>query len=111
VHYSRFLPWQDQSLLFLADMDGEVEKFYEDLAKSAGPVFDTIFKHVVNPPTTPVACNSDAFIQWVKHNSSHALIGYTAYEGSSVQDVKSSARAAGFTGTTEQRPLLLPLPP
>ncbi|HSY68034.1 MAG TPA: hypothetical protein VK813_05300 [Edaphobacter sp.] len=110
VHYSRFLPWQDQSLLFLADIDGEVEKFYEDLAKSAGPVFDTIFKHVVNPPTTPVAGNSDAFIQWVKHNSSHPLIGYTAYEGSSVQDVKSSARAAGFTGTTEQRPLLLPLP-
>jgi hypothetical protein len=54
VHYSRFLPWQDQSLLFLADIDGDVEKFYGDLAKS-------------------------------------------------------SARAAGFTGSTEQRPLLLPL--
>lgn len=64
----------------------------------------------MNPPTTPVAGNSDAFIQWVKHNSSHPLIGYTAYEGSSVQDVKSYARAAGFTGSTEQRPLLLPLP-
>jgi hypothetical protein len=110
VHYSRFLPWQDQSLLFLADIDGDVEKFYGDLAKSAGPVFDTIFKHVVDPPPTPVAGNSDAFIQWVKHNSSNPLIGYSAYENSSVQDVKSSARTAGFTGSTEQRPLLLPLP-
>lgn len=110
VHYSRFLPWQDKALLFLADIDGDVEKLYGDLAKSAGPVFDTIFKHVANPPSTPVARNSDAFIQWVKHNSSHPLIGYAAYENSSVQDVKSSARAAGFTGSTEQRPLLLPLP-
>jgi hypothetical protein len=110
VHYSRFLPWQDQSLLFLADIDGDVEKFYGDLAKSAGPVFDTILKHVVNPPPSPVAGNSDAFLHWVKHNSSHPLIGYAAYEGSSVQDVKSSARVAGFTGSTGQRPLLLPLP-
>jgi hypothetical protein len=71
---------------------------------------DTIFKHVVNPPPTPVAGNSDAFVQWVKQNSSHPLIGYAAYENSSVQDVKSSARVAGFTGSTEQSPLLLPLP-
>jgi hypothetical protein len=109
VHYSRFLAWGDTALLFLADIDGDVKKFYGDLAKSAGPVFDTIFKHVVNPPPTPAASNSAAFIQWVKHNSSHPLIGYAAYENSSVQDVKSSARAAGFTGSTEQRPLLLPL--
>ena len=109
AHYSRFLPWQDKTLLFLADIDGDVEKFYGELAKSAGSVFDTIFKHVVNPPPTPVVDNSDTFIQWVKHNSSHPLIAYAAYEKSSVQDVKSSARAAGFTGSTEQRPLLLPL--
>jgi hypothetical protein len=110
VHYSRFLNWKDKTLLFLADIDGDVEKLYGDLAKSAGPVFDAIFKHVENPAPTPVAGNPDAFIKWVKHNSSHPLIGYSAYGDSSVQDVKSSAQAAGFTGSAEQHPLLLPLP-
>ena len=58
VHYSRFLAWGDKSLLFLADVDGDVEQLYGDLAKSAGTVFDAIFKHVEDPPPTPVANNS-----------------------------------------------------
>jgi hypothetical protein len=28
VHYSRFLAWDDKTLIFLADIDGDVEKFY-----------------------------------------------------------------------------------
>jgi hypothetical protein len=110
VHYSRFLAWGDKSLLFLADVDGDVEQLYGDLAKSAGTVFDTIFKHVGDPPPTPVANNSDAFTQWMKHHDNHAVIGYEALRNSSVQDIKSCVRAAGFTGSTEQHPLLLPLP-
>jgi hypothetical protein len=42
VHYSRFLPWNDKSLIFLADIDGDVEKLYGDFAKSATPVFNAI---------------------------------------------------------------------
>src|SRR5580692_9031431 len=60
VHYSRFLAWGDKSLLFLADIDGDAEKLYGDFAESAGTVFDAIFKHVGDPPPTPVASNSDA---------------------------------------------------
>jgi hypothetical protein len=55
VHYSRFLALDDKTLLFLADIDGDEEKFSGDLAKSAGPLFDAIFKHVDNPPPTPIA--------------------------------------------------------
>jgi hypothetical protein len=110
VHYSRFLAWGDKSLLFLADVDGDVEQLYGDLAKSAGTVFDAIFKHVEDPPPTPVANNSGTFIQWMKHHENHAVIGYEALRNSSVQDIKSCVRAAGFTGSTEQHPLLLPLP-
>ena len=80
------------------------------LAKSAGPVFDAIFKHVDNPPPMPVANNSDAFIDWVKHHSTNPLITYSALANASVQDIKSSARAAGFTGSGEQHPLLISLP-
>jgi hypothetical protein len=110
VHYSRFLPMDDTTLIFLADIDGEPEKLSGDLAKSAGPVFDAMFKHVVDPPPTPVASNSDAFIKWVKKHSSNPLIVYSAFEGASVQDIKSAARAAGFKGSVEQHPLLISLP-
>jgi hypothetical protein len=110
VHYSRFLPWNDKSLIFLADIDGDVEKLYGDFAKSASTVFNAIFKHVGDPPPTPVASNPDAFIQWAKHHTSLPLVGYEAFKNRSVQDIKSCVRAAGFTGSSEQHPLLLPLP-
>jgi hypothetical protein len=37
-------------------------------------------------------------------------VAYSAYDSNSVQDIKSCARAAGFTGSSEQHPLLLSLP-
>ena len=110
IHYSRFLALDDETLLFLADIDGDVETLSGAVAKSAGPVFDTIFKHVENPPPTPVANNSAAFVEWVKHHSSNPLIIYSAFGNASVQDIKSSARAAGFTVSGEQHPLLISLP-
>jgi hypothetical protein len=110
VHYSRFLDLSDQALLFIADIDGEAHELVGALAKSAGQVFDAIFEHVENPPVTPVAQNSDAFVLWAKQHSTRPLVAYSAYVGSSVQDIKSCAGAAGFTGSSEQHPLLLSLP-
>jgi hypothetical protein len=110
VHYSRFLALGDKALLFIADIDGEADELIGSLAKSAGPVFDAIFEHVKNPPLTPVASNSDAFVMWVKRHNTHPLVAYSAFAGNSVQDIKSCARAAGFTGCSEQHPLLLSLP-
>ena len=110
VHYSRFLVLGDKTLLFLADIDGEEEKLSGDLAKCAGQVFDAIFKHVENPPPTPVASNSEAFIKWVKHHNIHPAIVYSACGNSSVQEIKACARAAGFTSSCEQHPLLVSLP-
>jgi hypothetical protein len=110
IHYSRFLALDDETLLFLADIDGDVETLSGALVKSAGLVFDTIFKHVENLPPTPVASNPAAFTDWVKHHLSNPLITYSAFANASVQDIKSSARAAGFTGSGEQHPLLISLP-
>jgi hypothetical protein len=50
VHFSRFMVEGDEKLLFLSEIDGEAEKHIERLVESAGPVFDTIFKHVKEPP-------------------------------------------------------------
>src|SRR5436190_16700984 len=64
IHYSRFTILSDKTLLFLGDFDGEFGPLMADLAKHAGPVFDAIFQHVDNPPSTPVADHPDAFVAW-----------------------------------------------
>jgi hypothetical protein len=94
----------------LAEIDGEEEQFSGNLAKGAGQLFDAIFKHVENPPATPVGSNSEAFIKWMKHHNIHPSIVYSACGNSSVQDIKACARAANFTGSCEQHPLLVSLP-
>ena len=57
VHFSRFMVKGDEKLLFLSDIDGEIDEHIKRLVESAGPVFDAIFKHVEDPPATPVASN------------------------------------------------------
>src|SRR6266436_2429312 len=73
VHYSRFTVLSEKTLLFLGDFDGEFGQLMTDLAGHAGPVFDAIFQHVDHPPSTPVADNSDAFVEWAAAHLVHPL--------------------------------------
>ena len=106
VHFSRFMLVGDQKLVFLSDIDGESEQHIDRLVERAGPVLELIFKHVDNPPPTPVARNDARVVKWLKHHVREPLDTYFAYGDASVQDIKATARAAGFTGTTAQSPLL-----
>ena len=106
VHFSRFMVEGDEKLLFLSDIDGEVDEHIERLVASASPVFDAIFEHVADPPATPVAGNRERVGKWLQQHVHEPLEMYFAYEDASVQDIKACARAAGFTGTTSQHPLL-----
>ena len=106
VHFSRFMVKGDEKLLFLSDIDGEVDQHIERLVESAGPVFDAIFDHVEDPPATPVAGNPQGVIKWLKHHVRELLDVFFAYEDASVQDIKAAASAAGFTGNTSQSCLL-----
>ena len=106
VHYSRFMVKGDEKLLFLSDIDGEVDQHIERLVESAGPVFDTIFDHVEDPPATPVASNPQGVIKWLKHHVRELLDAFFSYGDASVQDIKAAASAAGFTGNTSQGCLL-----
>ena len=106
VHFSRFMVEGDEKLLFLSDIDGDVDEHIERLVESAGPVFDSIFTHVADPPPTPVADNPERVVKWLKRNVREPLDMYFAYGDASVQDIKACARAAGFTGNTSQGPLL-----
>ena len=106
VHFSRFMVEGDEKLLFISDIDGEVDEHIERLVESAGPVFDSIFEHVDDPPATPVADDPQRTIKWLTRHVREPLDTYFAYEDASVQDIKACARAAGFTGNTSQAPLL-----
>ena len=107
VHFSRFMVEGDEKLLFLSDIDGETDEHIERLVESARPVFDAIFEYVDNPPPTPVADNPERAAKWLKRHVREPLDTYFAYGDASVQDIKAWARAAGFTGTTSQRVLLI----
>jgi hypothetical protein len=110
IHYSRFTVLSDKTLLFLGDFDGEFSQLMADLAKHAGPVFDAIFKHVDNPPPTPVADNADAFAEWTAARLLHAVNLYTAYPDITAKEIKALAAAADITGAGELHPFLVILP-
>ena len=106
VHFSRFMVEGDEKLLFLSDIDGENDQHIERLVESTGPMFDAIFKHVDDPPATPVIGDPQKVVRWLKHHVREPAYTYFAYEDASVQDIKECARAAGFDGSTLQGPLL-----
>src|ERR1700690_3121895 len=98
IHYSRFTVLSDKTLLFLGDFDGDFADLMADLAKTTGPVFDTIFEHVINPPPSPVATNSEAFVEWTASHLLTAVNLYTAYPGITAKEIKALESAADITG-------------
>ncbi len=110
IHYSRFTVLSERTLLFLGDFDGEFRQLMAGLAKAAGPVFDTIFERVDNPPPTPVASNANALIEWAAAHLLHPVNLYTAYPEGTVHDIKALASAANVKGAGELNPFLVILP-
>jgi hypothetical protein len=110
IHYSRFTVLSEKTLLFLGDFDGELAPLMGELAKSAGPVFDTIFQRVDKPPLAPVKSNRDAFVEWVADHLIHPLNVYTAYPDVAAKEIKALASAAGIAGAGELNPFLVILP-
>ena len=106
VHFSRFMVEGDEKLLFLSDIDGEVDQHIERLVASVGPVLDAIFEHVADPPPSPAADHPERVGKWLKRHVREPLDTYFAYGGASVRDIKDCVRAAGFTGNTSQGLLL-----
>ena len=110
IHYSRFTVLSDKTLLFLGDFDGEFATLMAELAKNAGPVFDAIFQHVVSPPVTSVAGNTDAFVGWAAEHLLHPVNLYTAYPSVTVKEIKALAADADVAGVGELNPFLVILP-
>ena len=109
VHYSRFTLLSDRTLLFLADFDGDLGPFMLDLAKRAGPVFDTICTHVSDAPLAPVAENAEAFAEWTAEHLLSPAYVYSAYPGTA-KEIRAMAAAADVKGASQLLPFLVILP-
>ena len=110
IHYSRFTVLSDKTLLFLGDFDGEFGPLMTELTKQAGPVFDAILQHVSNPPPSPVADRSEAFVEWAAEHLLTAVNLYTAYPGVTAREIRTLAAAADVSGAGELHPFLVILP-
>src|ERR1700679_1910881 len=102
IHYSRFTILSDKTLLFLGEFDGELGTLMSAYAKQAGPVFDAIFEHVVDPPPSPVAAHADAFVDWVVEHLLKPINIYTAYPEVTAKEIKALAAAADVTGVENE---------
>ena len=103
VHFSRFMVEGDEKLLFLSDVDGEIDDHLEQLVEQAGPLFPAILEHVDDPPPPS---DHARIVKWLKHRVREPLDTYYSYPDATVQEIKATARDAGFTGNTRQGVLL-----
>jgi hypothetical protein len=110
IHYSRFTVLSDKTLLFLGDFDGEFSQLMAALAAHAGSVFDAIFQHVDSPPPTPIAENTDAFVEWTAEHLLNPLNVFSAYPDVTVKEIKALAAAADVSGAGVLNPFLVILP-
>ncbi len=89
VHFSDWVPFENNHMAFFTIFDGDFKKYIQDFADKTTVVFDTLFPHVIGAPPVSVAKNAQAFYQWALENN-HPPIGfYSAYPGVSVQDIKA----------------------
>src|SRR5277367_4288305 len=110
IHYSRFVVLSARTLLFLGEFDDEFGQLMRALARSAGPVFDAIFRHVDSAPPMPVAENVEAFVEWTATHLLHAAIVFSAYPDVTAKQIKALASGAALAGSGEQHPFLVILP-
>jgi hypothetical protein len=89
LHFAHFVPLEDNKLGFFTVYDGPFDKYIQDFAEKLGPVFDLLFKLVVDPPPTPTAKNADAVTKWIAAHDLPPIGMYKAYPGLTVQDVNA----------------------
>jgi hypothetical protein len=88
LHFAHFAPLENNQIGYFAVYDGPFEKYIQDFAEKLGPIFDSLFKFVIDPPPTPSAKNVDSFIKWAAAHSLAPIGFYAAYPGLRVQDVQ-----------------------
>jgi deferrochelatase/peroxidase EfeB len=94
VHFARFLPTPDGSmLLVITEFDGDLRSYIMDFVAVMGDVFTAILEFVAGAPPLPVQAYPNEFWQFIqKHNIEQAQ-PWSAYGRSTVIDILGTRRS------------------
>ena len=89
LHFAGLVAFGDTHAGFFTIYDGDFAQYIQDFTDKIGPVFDSFFEYIKNPPPVPVRKNAQAFLKWAGE-ANHTPIGfYSAYPGLGVQDIRA----------------------
>jgi hypothetical protein len=92
VHFARFLPAPDGSMLWvITEYDGGLESYLTDFVAVLGDVFDAILEFVKGAPPLPVQRYPREFTQFVTDHDVPKVPVWSAYPNSTVLDILHSA--------------------
>ncbi len=93
VHFARFLPSTDGSVLMvITTYDGGLESYVMDFVAVLGDVFNAILQFVAGAPPLPVQRHAREFTQFItQHNLSQVGV-WSAYPDVTVIDILRNAR-------------------
>jgi hypothetical protein len=94
VHFARFLPSPDGSVLMvITTYDGGLESYIMDFVAVLGDVFNAILQFVEGAPPLPVQRYAREFTQFVMNNDLRVIPVWSAYPDVTVIDILTDARA------------------
>ncbi|WP_448619002.1 hypothetical protein [Geodermatophilus sp. URMC 65] len=90
VHFARFVFLDDERLAVITTYDGDFERYIMDFVDHIGPVFDTLLRHMVDPPPLPVQQHPEEFLAYVnRHDLECVGTFYSAYPTRPVLDIRA----------------------
>lgn len=91
VYFLRFVPLGTHAMVLVAEHDLPPEKLAQDFATHLGPMFDEIFKNVIDGPPTPVQGNTRAFSDWIVAHNLETWGFYSSYPTFTVHEIRALA--------------------
>jgi hypothetical protein len=92
LHFARFVELHDHNQIgYFTVFDGDFRTYFGDFIQYVGPVFDALFKHVVNGPPVPCERNREAFLTWSSAHNREGIGFYSAYPTLPVKEIRARA--------------------
>jgi hypothetical protein len=93
VHFARFLPSIDGSLLWvITEYDGGLESYIMDFVGVLGDEFTAILQFIAGAPPLPVQRYAREFTQWIIDHNLARIGAWSAYPEVTVIDILRGAR-------------------
>jgi hypothetical protein len=93
VHFARFLPSVDGSLLWtITEYDGGIESYIMDFVAVLGDEFTAVLQFIAGAPPLPVQRYAREFTAWIIAHNLSQITAWSAYPEVTVIDILRGAR-------------------